>query len=95
MVFIVFYNIILTIIQCALFVQCMALFSVDQLERYFQNSDNEWKCQPNGDIQGILPAQIVILLWILLAAMLFLNYLALMILKQNLKNYFSDRSYLF
>ena len=95
MVFIVFYNIILTIIQCALFVQCMALFSVDQLERYFQNSDNEWKCQPNGDIQGILPAQIVILLWILLAAMLFLNYLALMILEQNLKNYFSDRSYLF
>ena len=95
MVFIVFYNIILSIIQCALFVQCMALFSVDQLERYFQNSDNEWKCQPNGDIQGILPAQIVILLWILLAAMLFLNYLALMILKQNLKNYFSDRSYLF
>ena len=95
MVFIVFYNIILTIIQCALFVQCMALFSVDQLERYFQNSDNEWKCQPNGDIQGILPEQIVILLWILLAAMLFLNYLALMILKQNLKNYFSDRSYLF
>ena len=95
MVFIVFYNIILTIIQCALFVQCMALFSVDQLERYFQNSDNEWKCQPNGDIQGILPEQIVILLWILLAAMLFLNYLALMILEQNLKNYFSDRSYLF
>ena len=95
MVFIVFYNIILTIIQCALFVQCMALFSVDQLERYFQNSDNEWKCQPNGDIQGILPEQIVILLWILLAAMLFLNYLVLMILKQNLKNYFSDRSYLF
>ena len=73
----------------------MALFSVDQLERYFQNSDNEWKCQPNGDIQGILPEQIVILLWILLAAMLFLNYLALMILEQNLKNYFSDRSYLF
>ena len=73
----------------------MALFSVDQLERYFQNSDNEWKYQPNGDIQGILPEQIVILLWILLAAMLFLNYLVLMILKQNLKNYFSDRSYLF
>ena len=95
MVFIVFYNIILSIIQCALFVQCMALFSVDQLERYFQNSDNEWKCQLNGDIQGILPEQTVVLLGILLAAMLFLNCLALIILKQNLKNYFRDRLYLF
>ena len=73
----------------------MALFSVDQLEIYFQNSDNELKCQLNGDIQGILPEQIVILLGILLAAMLFLNCLALIILKQNLKNYFRGRLYLF
>ena len=99
MVFTVFYNIILSIIQCALFVQCTALLHVDHFERCTQKCDNEWKRSSNDNIQDLGSEEIVPCVvegtQDLLVALLFLNYLTQMVLKQNLTNYFRDRLYLF